>query len=509
MFLLFAFVLIAFYLQTFNLQIDDYRKYQALALNNTVKSKKIIAKRGVIKDRSGKILAGAGNEFYIGKNNEYKLYKRTYPYSQYTAHLLGYIRYPKTDKKGYLWRDKYEGVMGVEKSFDTLLSGENGEFLEEKDARFNSKLTHKIKKAKDGQNLILSIDIDLQKALHDTLLDGMKKSGFKGASGAILDVKTGEVLALVNIPSFDPNKIMNDIEYMKSVSKDGTILLNRATQGLYTPGSIVKPFVALSALKEGIISPDKKIVSTGALKIKSPYSDKYFIFRDWKTHGPVNMKEAIAYSSNEYFYQVGGGYKEQKGLGIERLYKYARLFGFGEKTGIELPESNGQIPNPKWKLETFGEDWMLGDTYHTAIGQYGFLMTPVQALRYVASIANYGQLLTPTIVKGKKGPVSKLPFSKAEFNVIHDGMRLAVLKGTAKALNIKGLEIAAKTGTAQLGKNNEFMNSWVVGFWSYKEPRFAFVAVLEKGKAGTSFGAAPTMRSFFEWLLQRKSEYVR
>jgi penicillin-binding protein 2 len=271
---------------------------------------------------------------------------------------------------------------------------------------------------------------------------------------------------------------------------------------------------AAAALEEGVIDPKKKIFSTGALILPNPYDPAHpSIFKDWKAHGWIDMREAIAQSSDEYFYQVGGGYKDQPGLGISRIDRYARAFGFGTTTGITLPgEVAGTIPTPEWKTHVFGEDdpWRIGDTYHTVIGQYGFQVTAMQVARYVSAVANGGTLYTPHLLSGETPQGTSVGINPLYFAIVREGMRLGVTSGdgTSKSLDIPRLHIAGKTGTAQLGTQNQWMNSWAVGFWPYEHPKYAYAIVLEKAPAGTLSGAAPGMRPFFDWLLANKPEYT-
>ena len=202
----------------------------------------------------------------------------------------------------------------------------------------------------------------------------------------------------------------------------------------------------------------------------------------------------------------------KKGLGIERLARYAKQFGFGVATGIELAgENTGVVPTPEWKELEFGPDdpWRIGNTYHTAIGQFGFLVTPIQAARYTAALANGGMLLTPHLEKGSAPELVEVGVTDEDLAIVRKGMRQAAEEGTALAVNVPGIQMAGKTGTAQLGVRNEFMNSWVIGYWPAEKPRFAFAAVLEKAPANTLQGAAPALRSFFEYLVSEQPEYAR
>jgi penicillin-binding protein 2 len=168
------------------------------------------------------------------------------------------------------------------------------------------------------------------------------------------------------------------------------------------------------------------------------------------------------------------------------------------------------VPTPEWKEEVFGADdpWRIGDTYHTSIGQFGFLVTPIQAIRYAAALANDGTLVEPHIEKGQEPVLVHNDFDPAYFDIIHEGMRMGVQGGTVASLNVPGIELAGKTGTAEVGTRNQYMNSLAIGFWPYDKPRFAFAVVLERAKAGTLVGAAPSMRPFFEWLVQEYPEYA-
>jgi len=272
-------------------------------------------------------------------------------------------------------------------------------------------------------------------------------------------------------------------------------------------------------LQEGVITEHTKILSTGVLKVPNPYHPgKFSTFHDWRTGlGLLDIREAIKMSSSIFFYVVGGGFQNQKGLGIAKISQWAHRFGFGVKTGIALPgELSGLVPTPEWKKKVFGDDaqWNLGNTYHSAIGQYGWLVTPIQAAKYIAGIANGGTLHNPILRMGAISETTTVPIQEKNFEIIREGMRRGAKAGTAKALNIHGIKIAAKTGTAQLGKHNEYMNSWVVGYWPFdyehgkktEEPRFAFAVVLEKAPAETLRGAAPAMNAFFTWLVQEHGE---
>jgi penicillin-binding protein 2 len=213
------------------------------------------------------------------------------------------------------------------------------------------------------------------------------------------------------------------------------------------------------------------------------------------------MRKALAESSDEYFYQVGGGYMDQPGLGIARIDKYAQMFGFATTTGVDLPgEEYGTIPTPDWKEKVFGEDWLLGDTYHTAIGQYGFQLTPIELARGVAALANGGTLVTPHVLLGLSVPSAALAIPPGDLEVIREGMRQGVTQGIGGALAIEGVHVASKSGTAELGVKKDLINSWISGFFPYENPKYVFVVIMEKGSVHNTHGAIFAAREVIEWM---------
>jgi penicillin-binding protein 2 len=273
--------------------------------------------------------------------------------------------------------------------------------------------------------------------------------------------------------------------------------------GLFTPGSTVKPFFAYAALAEGVITPEQNIFSSGQLVIKNRYDGPDTVFKDWKAHGYVDMRHAIAASSDEYFYQIGGGYKDQPGLGIARLDKYGELFGFGTTTGIDLPgEEYGLVPSPSWKKKVFDEDWLLGDTYHSSIGQYGFQLTPLELVRGVAALANGGNLVTPHVLKRLQTASTSLMLNQKKLKVVQEGMRLAVMAetGTAKTLRVSGVDVSGKSGTAELGVSKALVNSWISGYFPTDKPKYAFVVIMEKASRHNTFGAGLVMKDTLAWM---------
>ena len=524
------FMLVAvFSFRSYDLQIAHGTDYADISRNNRLDRSLIFATRGILYDRTGRELAwnesppAARGDIAIDFATSSVFALRKYSSLPGLSHIIGFVRYPKTDAQGAWWREEYAGISGVELSLDAFLKGKNGSTMREIDAHNRVVRENLVSPPRNGSDVTLSIDAEVQSELYRTLSAHARANRFDGGASVIMDVRTGEILALTSFPEYDHTAFTegNVRAVREAVNNPRTPMLNRAVAGAYTPGSIVKPIFAAAALKEGIISPEKHILSTGAIKIPNPYDPKNpSVFRDWAVHGLVDMREALAVSSDEYFYTIGGGFGGQAGLGIGRLDEYAQRFGLATTTGIALVgEVAGVIPTPAWKEAVFGRDdpWRIGNTYHTAIGQYGFQITPVQAVRFTAAIANGGKLLTPQLLAQSASSTPGVPYTNvgipdADLQVVREGMRLAVTSNrtdaTVKFFNIKGIRLAAKTGTAQTGARNESMNSWSIGFWPADNPRYAYATVLEKAPAGTLSGASPAMLPFFQWLIAHKPEYV-
>src|SRR3989344_1509134 len=508
----------AFGWRTFELQVQKGSQYALAAQENRLAHSLLFAQRGVIYDRTGKELAW--NEAALA-SSEGTSTEPSLPYAlrRYIdlpglAHVLGYVRYPKADNSGVWWRTDLAGVSGAELIFDDMLAGTNGTEMAEVDAHNNIRRRALIERPHDGRNITLSIDAEMQSKLYSVLSRHAEQFNFVGGAGMIIDVRTGEIVAMTSFPEYS-SQALTDGDHARVVAYSSDTrkpFLNRALSGVYTPGSIVKPIFAAAALQEGIITPEKAIFSPGFISIPNQYNpDKPSIIKDWRAHGWTSMREAISVSSDVYFFSIGGGYQDQEGLGIARIDTWARAFGLGQATGFDFAgEADGVIQTPAWKTEAFGEDepWRLGDTYNTSIGQYGFQVTLAQMVRAVAAIANGGRLPELQIIASSTPAYASVGISDENLKVVREGMRLAVTSdiGTARALNILGFSIAGKTGTAEVGSKKQFMNSWVMGFWPYDKPKYAFAVVLERAPAGTLSGAAPAMRGFFDWLAERPAE---
>lgn len=495
------------------LQISKGEAYFKRSENNTLAKDVIFADRGIIYDRNKVELAW--NEEIQDENQEAKFLVRSYVPEGF-SHVLGYVTYPSKDKTGNYWQTEFIGKDGLEKVYSESLGGINGSKIVERDVHGNIHGENIVNIPKRGTDLITSIDAKIQTSLFNAIKDLSENSSYVGGAGIIMDITNGEIIASTSYPEYSSEILSQgkDQGKIKSYLTDKRkVFLDRVISGLYSPGSIVKPFLALGALNEGIISPDKQILSTGSISVPNPYDKtKPTIFKDWKAHGYTDMREAIAVSSDVYFYTIGGGFDGQKGLGIANIEKYIRMFGIGDKTGIDLPdEKSGVIPNPDWKAKNFkGDIWRIGDTYHTAIGQYGFQVTPVEMVRATAALANGGTIYTPHFVLGDKdmeNKNTKIIFNPQDLKVIREGMRQTVTNGTTQNLNVSYVKVASKSGTAQVGILKNKVNSWVIGFFPYDNPRYAFTVMMESGPTSGVSNASSVMRATLDYMSVNTPEY--
>ncbi len=511
--LVFLCILLLLLGRTYALQVRGGEQYAKQSAQNRLRHTLIFGSRGVFYDRTGAFLA-----WNVIDKNEPEFAKRKYLGQAGLSHILGFLKYPTKDKAGFYYKVDFEGIDGVEKYYNEYVAPQHGLKIVETDAHGAVQSESVLKRPKDGESVTLTIDARLQEKLYGFITALAKGRGFQGGAAVLMDVENGELLAMVSFPEYDSQELTDGTDaaaIARALSDPQKPFLNRATDGLYTPGSIVKPFVALGALEEGVITPEKTIVSTGSLSLPNPFDPKKpTIFNDWKAHGAVDIRRALAVSSDVYFYEIGGGFEDQKGLGIANIEKYMRMFGFGvPPPGSDMFGEAGVIPNPEWKKANFnGDGWRLGNTYHTAIGQYGFQVTPLQVVRAIATIANGGKLLEPRLVVEKDVSVSYtiVPIQTSSFQVVREGMRAAVTDGgTASGLFIPQVTVAAKTGTAELGTRKQFVNSWVAGFFPYGKPRYAFAVLMERGPRDNTVGGLYVMRELLEWMSVYTPEYLK
>ncbi len=288
-------------------------------------------------------------------------------------------------------------------------------------------------------------------------------------------------------------------------------MFNRATMGVYPPGSVSKIIMASAGLTEGTITKNTSMVTPAAITIGD------YVFPDWKDHSyeSTNVERAIAESNNVFFYSLGGGYDKIKGLGIERIKKYWQLFGLGKPTGIDLTsEASGLLPDVAWKKKVQNLPWYLGDTYHVSIGQGDLLVTPLQMLRATAVIANGGKLISPQIVNRVVGPDGKVvkTFDPRVENpsvvpadvikTVQEGMRLTITDGSARNLSDLPFSVAGKTGTAQF-LNNQKTHAWFEAYAPYENPEIAILVMVEGGGGGHEI-AAPVAKEVLQYYFEHK-----
>ncbi len=436
---------------------------------------------------------------------------RNYVDGNYFSNIVGYngrISENELEKHpDYLLNDII-GKNGLELVYEKQLRGKYGKQEIEVDS-FGRKI--KIIEQKDcepGNNLVLNIDAGLQRKIYDELAEIVEKLETKNGAVAIaINPKNGAVLALVSFPSYNNNLFargINSGDYDRLLSDEMKPLFNKAISGEYPPGSVIKPLIGAAALQENIISPSRIIVGGEAIYVGS------YRYLDWKAHGPVNLVKAIAQSCNVYFYTVGGGHGGIEGLGIERIKKYANLFGFGELLGIDIPEeSNGLVPDREWKKNVKNERWYIGDTYHVSIGQGDILATPLQIAVYTAAVANDGKLFQPQVVdriidlngdavENIEPRIIREDFIDLEnIKWIQKGMRENVVSGSGRALANLPVEIAGKTGTAQYARN-EKTHAWYTAYAPYDDPEIALTVLIEGGGEGHA-AAVPVAKEVLEW----------
>lgn len=493
----------------------------------------------IAKDISQKSVAKIGEE-------KYKIYgisivsvpKRYYPNGNLLSHTIGYVskisstEYEKKKEQGYNVNSVI-GKAGIEQSFEKYLRGKDGVIKEETDTLGNVSSQTETTEAKSGDNVTLTIDYRLQKVAEESLLNtinglqngtlvGKKFSDANAGAVVVLDVDSGEVLASASYPTYDINSLIGGISLKDWNALQNNSLhpmLNRVVSGTYSPGSTFKMLVGMAGLMNGKITVDEKYYDPGIYPYG--YHPKCWLYTDrHMTHGWINIEGAIKGSCNCYFYEVG------RRIGISEIVKYAKLFGLGQKTGIELSgEVAGTIAGADDKSEDgLKSPWYLGDTLSAAIGQSGSSYTPIQLANYIATIANGGKLNKVSLIKSVDNEVAGTSESLADINKYiseYTGVNFeekdlninseyidAIKKGMLSVTSETGgtsyivfknsdIQVAGKTGTAQVPNGNN--NGIFVGFAPYDNPKIAVVAVIEHGGEGTYTAnvVKPIMEEYF------------
>ncbi|MGE5280373.1 MAG: penicillin-binding protein 2 [Deltaproteobacteria bacterium] len=418
--------------------------------------------------------------------------KRQYPYGPVTAHVLGYLseidreRITRMKSYGYDLKDKV-GVSGLEETLDIFLRGEKGGEQIEVDSQGRKVRLIGYQPSTMGKDVTTTLDLDLQQAAYAAMQD--RKGAF-----VMMDVRTGEVLVLLSLPSYDPNVFIDRSDNLRLgayLTSPEAPLFNRATSGAFPPGSVFKAVTAAAALRARPFPVSMTFVCRGRLKV----GDRYF--KCWSTHGPQDFDQAMAHSCDVYFYHLGFR------ANPDGMTHMAHAFGLGELTGIELGnEVAGFIPSRVWKNLTRLENWYDGDTANFSIGQGYVMVTPLQLVRMMAAIANGGILPSPHLTKDIGGepvvvrPVRHVGVDAESLAMVKDALRYPVSlpTGTAHELDVSGMSVCAKTGTAQV--NDKPAHAWVAGFFPQEDPRVAFCVLLEHGE--TSHEAVAVARKVIE-----------
>lgn len=401
----------------------------------------------------------------------------------------GYVGYAD---KGYSMNDLV-GKDGVEKAFEEYLHGKDGKRLITTDE--NGKITGELytREPQPGGTVALTIDIDLQQVVEDTLaetIQGMidKDSNERGGAAVVIGVGTGEILACASYPTYDLETFNQDYEEL--LADERLPMFNRATQGVYAPGSTFKLCTSVAALEEGIITPSTIIEDKG---IYTYYRDPQPMCWIWRqahtTHGRINVSQAIVDSCNYFFYEVG------RLTGIAKLDEYASAFGLGQSTGIETGDVSGALASPEW-AESHDREWTDGQTITAAIGQSYNLFTPIQLANYVATLVSGGEHYEAHLLKNVKsydnsriidvygkGPLNDLNISDSTMAAVTKGMHDLTHDSLAGAFSRCVVEAGAKTGSAQVG--TDIANGTFVAYAPYDDPEIAIAIVVEKGGSGS------------------------
>ncbi len=505
--------------RVFKLAVIEHGYYSALARENRIYEGVIPAGRGEITDRKGRVVARSVYQ-YFKKNGDSKIYqgsgefegykfegkdlayelKRQYPYAEAMGLLTGYVSMvsqadlkeePRCEEKLNLL--DVVGRSGVEGYFDCQLRGKDGKRLIEVDAR--GKYVRELGREEPGVGggLQLSIDAFWQEKIYKLIEE-------KRAVVILSVPKTGEILAMVSSPSFDPNVFSYEPDsakvegYLKD--NENLPLLNRAVAARYHPGSVFKIVVAMAGLESRTIDSQTLIEDTGVIKIGDYSYNNWLWTKRGATDGMVDVVKALKRSNDIFFYKLG------ELTGVEKIDHWARVFGFGARTGVELwGEVEGIVPNEKWKMATKGEKWYLGNTYHLAIGQGDLSVTPLQVNQMTNIVASGGVKCEMSLIKGGSKRCKNLGIDPKNLQLVIEGMEQACREGgTAWPLFNFKTKLACKTGTAEVGDGSKDTHAWLTAFAPAEDPQVSITVLVERGGEGSD-EAAPIVGDILkEWL---------
>ncbi len=510
----------------------------------TARYRPLVVERGV--DRDTALLVSQQALFLPGVSIQIES-ARDYPYGPLVSQMLGYLlSIPEENEEKYVAQG-YEsatdriGVAGVEATYEDVLRGRKGRQIVEEDVIGRViRVVEEQAVPVPGDNVYLTLDLDLQQFVEEVLQREMAQPNVNSPRGVaiVMHPQTGEILALVSLPTYDNNLFAQGIsvrDWERLGDDPHRPLLNHAISDGLPPGSVFKIVVAAGALQEGVLTPRTRLTCPGKIVVPDKYAPndpgRAWPFYCWRRagHGSLDVVGGIAHSCDIFFYKVGGGFEETRfeGLGVDRIARYAELLGFGEPTGVELPaEIGGLVPTSDWKRLTYSESWSTGDTYNLAIGQGYLSVTPLQMLNAINVVANSGTLYRPRIVHhvtDAQGVVTQpfdpeiirtLPISSEYWSLIQQGMAGAVDYGTAPRARIEGLRVAGKTGTAQFCDNiaqeigicgeglEQPTHAWFAAFAPVEEPEVSIIVFIYNGGEG-SVTAVPVAHDVLEYYFNR------
>jgi penicillin-binding protein 2 len=472
---------------------------------------------------------------------------RKYPYGPLLSHVLGYMLPIPEEKEEEFVAQGYDaatdriGFDGVEYTYEDVLRGEKGQRIIEEDVlgRMIRVVAEPVAPV-PGNNVVLTLDVELQEYVEEALQRGMADPAANSPRGVaiVMNPQTGEILAMVSLPTYDNNVFTQGAstrDLQRLYEDVHRPMMNHAIADRLPPGSVFKIVLAAGALQEGVLTPHTRITCPGTIVVPNKYypndPGRAQSFYCWNRygHGTLDIVGGLVNSCDVFFYEVGGGFEEThfRGLGVERIAQYARLFGFGAPTGVELPsEVGGLVPTSSWKRLTVGESWSTGDTYNLSIGQGYLEVTPLQMLNAINVVANGGTLYRPRVVHhvtDAQGTVLQpfepeivrtLPISAENWSLIQQGMEGAVAYGTATRAQIPELRIAGKTGTAQYCDDialesgicgvglEQPTHAWFAAFAPVEQPEVSAIVFLYNGGEG-SRTAVPVVHDILEYYFKR------
>ena len=500
----------------------------------------VVVKRGVARDKA--LLIAQENLTLPGVSVDVDS-RRNYPYGPLVSQALGYLMpIPREGEEEYV-AEGYDpdtdriGFTGAEYTYESTLRGQKGELLVEEDVLGRViRVIEEQAAPVPGGNVYLTLDLDLQQFTEEALRRGLAKAGSPRGVVLVMNPQTGEILAMVTLPTYDNNLFTKGIsvEDWQRLKEDvHRPLVNHAITDGLPPGSVFKIVMATAALQEGVLTPETRLNCPGTIVLPNKYYPndpgraQTFYCWIWRqgSHGWLDVVGGLAQSCDIFFYKVGGGFEEDEfdGLGVDGIAKYAKLFGFGARSGVGLTaEISGTVPTATWKRLTHGESWSTGDTYNLSIGQGYLIVTPLQMLNAVNVVANGGTLYRPRIihhVTDAEGSVTQpfepdiirsLPITPTNWSPVQQGMEGAVVYGTSRKAQIEGVRVAGKTGTAQFsddimwgtGGFDQPEHAWFTAFAPVESPEISVIVFLYNGGEGSQM-AVPVAHEILEYYFSR------